>query len=167
MAPRGSRQKQLAVALPEDIRARVEAAAGQSGHSLAEEIRQRLERTVEDDAIDPETRKLMEAVELLAQLVKIQTGHSWFDHPAATSVMKHAIDARLARMMGGDGEATFLPDELPPKEIRFLAAGSDDPRMMAVALNTIAEFDNAFGVKRRGLAKQVLNQVMTGKKEKP
>lgn len=137
MAPRGSQQKQIGVALPDEVRARVEAAATKAGHSIAEEIRQRLERTFRDDAIDPKTRQLMLAILLLADFVEFQTGHNWFSHPAATSIMKLAIDARLARMKGGDGNAVFGQEELPPKENRWIA--SDDPRMMATVLDVILE----------------------------
>jgi hypothetical protein len=124
--------------LPEEVRRRVEKAARKAGHGITEEIGQRLERTLRNDAIDPETRKLTDTIGLLAHLVKIQTGHAWFSHPGAASVMKHAIDERLARTKGGSGEAVFGPDELPPNEKRYLGAISDDPRVMGSILAGVA-----------------------------
>jgi hypothetical protein len=141
MTPRGSRQKQMGVALPDDIRAQVEAAAERAGHSIAEEIRQRLERTFQEDAIPAQTRVLMLEIKLLAGLIEIETGREWTSHPATTSVMKHAIDARLARMRGGDGNATFEPNELPPKADRLIV--SDDSRTMATMLDIFVESKSA------------------------
>jgi hypothetical protein len=123
------------LALLDELRARVEPAANRAGHSFPEEIRQRLERTFAEDAIDPETRKLMAAIGFLASLISGQTGHEWHSHPAAASVMKHAIDALLARYKGGDGKAEFLQDELPPRETRSLAA--DNSREMGIAMAAV------------------------------
>ena len=145
MAPRGSQQKQIGVALADAVRARVEAAANKAGHSIAEEIRQRLERTFVDDDVDPETQRMMNAIRFLAVLIKIQTGQNWYSNPAATSVMRHAIDALLVRLKGGDGEAEFLPDELPPKETRWLPL-PDDPRGMGVALAAAAGLGDRLGM---------------------
>jgi hypothetical protein len=125
---------------PEDVRAQVEAAANNAGHSIAEEIRRRLERTFRHDAIDPKTCELTDAVALLAHLVKLQTGHTWFDHQAAASVLKHAIDTRLARVKGGDGKAVFDPSELPSTENRYLAVQSDDPQVVGSILAGVAHF---------------------------
>jgi predicted transcriptional regulator len=123
------------LALLDEIRARVEPAANKSGHSFAEEIGERLERTFADDAIDAETRKFTNAIGFLAGLINGQTGHAWYSHPAAASVMKHAIDALLARFNGGDGKAEFLQEELPPKESRSLIA--DNSREMGIAMATV------------------------------
>jgi hypothetical protein len=143
------------VALPESVRAHVEAAANKAGHSIAEEIGRRLERTFRDDARDPDTRKLTDTIGLLAHLVKIQTGHSWFDHPGATSVMKFAIDSCLARTKGGDGKAVFGADELPPTEKRYLAVLSDDPQVMGSILAGIAHF----WVVRRAFGREIVRNM--------
>ncbi|SRR6266446_7529267 len=156
MAPRGSRQKQMGVALPDDVRAQVEVAANKAGHSIAEEIRRRLERTFLDDTIDPETRKLTDTIALLAHLVKLQTRHSWFEHPAAASIMKHAIDERLARTKGGDGKAVFNPDELPPTEKRYAALLSDDPQIIGSVLAGIAHF---LVVRERVFGKEIVKNM--------
>src|SRR5215470_8246995 len=146
MASRGSQQKQIGVALSEAVRDALETAASNAGHSIAEEIRQRIERTFVEDAVAPETRKLTTAINLLADLIEAQTKHKWFENPAATSVMKHAIDALLGSLKGGDGEATFLQDDLPPKETRFLNTLPDDPRGMGATLATVADLGERFGM---------------------
>jgi hypothetical protein len=143
------------LALPEHVHALVEAAASKAGHSIAEELGRRLERTFRDDAIDLKTREITDMIGLLTHLVKIQTGHSWFDHPGAASIMKFAIDACLARTKGGDGKATFGPDELPPTEKRYLAVSSDDPQVMGSILAGIAYF----WVVRRAFGREIVRNL--------
>jgi hypothetical protein len=130
------------VSLPDEVRDRLESAAKNSGHSIAEEIRQRLERTFEEDSDTAETRQLLLEIQWLADLVAIHTGHEWFSHPASASVMKQAIDLRLAHTPGGDGTAEFGSDELPPNKGR-LGGGSNDPRMIAIGLDGAIESNNA------------------------
>jgi hypothetical protein len=72
---------------------------------------------------------------LRRKVAKGQTGYEWHSHPAATSVMKHAIDAQLARFKGGDGKAEFLQNELPPQESRSLIA--DNSREMDIAMANV------------------------------
>jgi hypothetical protein len=127
--------KQIKVSLPDDIRRQLEEAATDAGNSLSEEVRTRIEDSLEDDVIDLETRKLMAGINALARLVKVQTGHNWYDHAAANCVLRHAISARLERMKRGTEEAVFNPGELPT--VRLVAAGSDDPRDMGLAVEAV------------------------------
>ncbi len=140
-----SEEVRLRLVFVSEVRAWVEAAASKAGHSFAEEIKQRLQNSLAEDAIDPETRRLMNAVRFSASLIGIQTGHQWHSHPAATSVMKHAIDAQLVHLEGGDGESQFLPDELPTKESRWLPL-PDDSRGMGVALAAAAGLGERLGM---------------------
>jgi plasmid stability protein len=126
--------KQLKVGLPDYLREELERAAAASGRSLADEVRVRLEASFESEGSDPETRALAAAVDNLASLVAIQTGHKWHKHAAANRVMRYAITARLARLKP-EGEAVFQPDELPKN--RLAAPGSDDPDTMGLALEAI------------------------------
>jgi hypothetical protein len=128
--------KQLKVGLPDALRSRLGTAAAASGKGLAEEIRGRLERTFENEIErgDAPTLKLSEAIEKLATLVSIQTGHAWHAHPAANRVMRFAITGRLARLTP-QGDAVFAPSELPTA--RLVAPGSDDPEAMGLALETL------------------------------
>src|SRR5579859_4871669 len=96
--PLETKLRQIPVALSADSRARLEEAAANAGHSLAEEIRRRLERTFVEDATDQPTRDLMLTFDDLNRLVAAQTGYSWYTHPGAWSVLRAAILARLDRL---------------------------------------------------------------------
>jgi hypothetical protein len=126
------RKRQLGVALDDRLREQLDALAAQGGRSIADEIRQRVERTLEQDAIEAPTRTLMAAIERLAVLVGRQTGRPWHSHPVATRVLCHAIAARLARLRG-DGDAVFAPGELPAARL----VTSDDPQTMGLGLEAI------------------------------
>jgi hypothetical protein len=93
-----STKKTMGVALPDDLRKQLEQAAQAAGRSIAEEIRLRVKRTLQEDTVDPETRALMAAIRRLADLVQIQTGHSWYSHLGALVVLQHAIFYRLSRV---------------------------------------------------------------------
>jgi hypothetical protein len=121
---------QTAVRLPQDVYDRLK----KSEHGVSEEIRRRLARTfAEDDAgTDPETRRLMDAIEKLAVLVRLQTNHNWHSHPAAHWVMRNAITARLQRLRPS-GERVFAPGELPDARL----VTSDDPEAMGLGLEAV------------------------------
>jgi hypothetical protein len=140
-----SEEVRLRLVFLNEVRAWVDATASKAGHSFAEEIKQRLQNSLADDHVDSETRRLMNAVRFLASLISIQTGHNWYSHPAAASVMRHAMDAQIAHLKGGDGKTEFLPDELPPKESRWLPL-PDDSQGMGVALATAAGLGERLGM---------------------
>jgi hypothetical protein len=101
-----AQMKQLKVGLPDHLREELERAAAASGKSLADEVRGRLELSFESRGSDAETRALADAVDNLAILVKIQTGHAWHQHPAAHRALRYAVTARLARLKR-NGEPVF------------------------------------------------------------
>jgi hypothetical protein len=100
------RHKQLGVSLNEETRAALEAAAGAAGHSIAEEIRERVERTFLQDALDPALRTLVEDVIALAQMVNTDTGSAWDRDPGSHAAFKSAISALLAERQPS-GAPTF------------------------------------------------------------
>src|SRR3974390_861528 len=76
--------RQLGVKLTDDLREQLEVARTKAGHSVGEEIRQRLERTFREDALDPlppgkrrdlvadpQTRELLAAIVRLADMVRV------------------------------------------------------------------------------------------------
>jgi hypothetical protein len=135
MMGRSPSKRQMGVGFPADLREKLEAAATAAGHSVAEEIRQRVERTFVDEQIDPETHKLMAAVSNLDVLVRLQTNHrSWHSHPGAHRVFRNAIVARLARLKPA-GEPAFGPDDLPQHPL--VAAPPDDLEAMGMGLEAI------------------------------
>jgi hypothetical protein len=124
---------QLKITLPDDLRADLDAACAASGYSVAEEIRQRVERTFKQDAIDPPTWKLMQYVGKLADLVRLQTNHlDWHLHPGAHRIFRYGITARLARLKPV-GEQIFGPDDLP---VTRLVAG-DSAEGMGLGLEAV------------------------------
>jgi hypothetical protein len=130
---RGPKQKQMGVSLPDDLRKMLEDACAGTDRSIAEEIRRRLLRTFQDDVISMALRIFMAKVGLLGVLVRTQTGQDWRTHPAANAIMRHAFNALLARTKEA-GPEIFAPGELPIPSRRIVAAGSDDPQTMGVAL---------------------------------
>jgi hypothetical protein len=119
--------KKLQVGLPGDLRDRIEAAAAKSGNSLGEEIRQRLERTIEEDALDPITRELVTAVVNLAATVQADLCTAWHSHQEVHGAFAVAIAQRLA---------AYQPLPKSPEEIFNLlrATGLGDLAASAVRL---------------------------------
>jgi hypothetical protein len=127
-----SRQRQMGVVLSDEIRAELELAATRNGCSIGEEIRERLLRTFKQDRIDKPLRNFMAEVGALVQMTRLQTGQNCQTHPAASAVLRHAINARLARTKES-GPETFAPGELPSGR-RLVAASTDDPQTIGVSL---------------------------------
>ena len=129
-------KKQLAVALDDVLRDNLSASAEHAGHSLAEEVRRRLELTFqiekERSHIHPATRQLMTAVGALADLVHQQTGHHWYDHPAANRILRAAIVSRLTRLSPGSADATFASEEATQQIII-----SSSPEMIGTGLEAV------------------------------
>jgi hypothetical protein len=63
--------------------------------SVSEGIRIRLERTFEEDALDPPTRKLAAALIRIAEEVEREVGHQWHSSPVAHEAFTAAIMQRL------------------------------------------------------------------------
>jgi hypothetical protein len=88
--------KQMKVALPEELRARLDAASEKSGRSVAEEIRARVEASFTRDAVvDKPTRDLFEGLALLPAEVEFETGAAWHEHAGAHETLTQAIISRL------------------------------------------------------------------------
>lgn len=158
MARRGPKQKQMGVALSDELRRLLEAACAGTDKSIAEEIRSRLYRTFQEDVIAKPLRIFMAQVGLLGVMTRTQTGQDWRTHPAANAVIRHAFNALLARTQQAGAE-TFAPGELPLPSMRIVAAGSDDPHTMGVALEARLQ---ALIEPYEGNADYVLLRVMWG-----
>ena len=90
------KQRQLAVALPPDVRLQLEAAASASGRSLAEEIRRRVNLTLYDDAeYDAPTRELAEDIKWIAAEISRQTGWPWHVLPRGRESLAIALQTWL------------------------------------------------------------------------
>jgi hypothetical protein len=110
--------KQLKISLPDTLRDQLDAAVAKSGNSLGEEIRQRLERTIEQDALDPITRELLTGIADLAAGVQADLGTPWHAYGEVLNVFAAAVARHLA---------DYTP--LPPGGVAglFRAMGFDEP----------------------------------------
>ena len=101
--------KQMKVALPDDLRARLDNASKKSGRSVAEEIRSRVEASLARDAVaDTATRDLVEGVALMAAEIERETGAAWHKHAGAHETLEWAIKFRL-RELKPKGSVAFSP----------------------------------------------------------
>lgn len=100
--------QRLKVALPEDLRARLDAASAKSGQSVAEEIRSRVEASFAQEAVDKATRDLLDGVARMPAEIELETGAAWHKHPGAWAVLRAAILSRLQRIKP-KGATTFGP----------------------------------------------------------
>ena len=160
--------KQLKISLSDDLRARLETISAAAGNSVAEEIRQRVERTIAQDA-DPPTGKLLAAIDRFAVLVKLQTNYRWHDHAAAGRVFRRMITARLARLgikSPFSNEAVFQPGELPTA----LLVNSEHPDEMGTALEAVEFHTPQMTAERQRKieeADRALRQELSEKSEPP
>jgi hypothetical protein len=101
--------KQMKVALPDELRQRLDAASEKSGRSVAEEIRARVEASFMRDAVvDKPTRDFLEGLALMPAEVELETGAAWHKHAGAWETLRAAILARLGRLKP-KGSAAFGP----------------------------------------------------------
>ncbi len=122
-----SEMRQLKISLTDDLRRQLAKVSAAAGHSLALEIRRRLERTLEQDGSDPQTSELMAAIHSFAALVNRETGHAWHTHAGANEAFRRAIDLRVSRRKPS-GSAAFEAGSLPAR--RSVTANTHDPVMM-------------------------------------
>jgi hypothetical protein len=110
--------KQLKVNLPDDLRARLDAASAKSGQSVAEEIRSRVEQSFAQEAVDKPARDLFEGLTLMPAEIELETGAAWHKHAGAHEAFVQAILSRLLRFkpkgsmaFGDRPHATILDDD--------------------------------------------------------
>jgi hypothetical protein len=162
--PLKNKQRQIAVALPPDYRERLEQAACAAQHSIAEEIRLRLERTFNSERLDPPTRDLLPAIPRLAELVRAQTGLDWHVHLEAWLVFRHAIDARLDRLRppmtsrpSADRTSPLGPLVSPVGPL----VSSENPETVGAGLEAIEFNSRPSADKRKSLIDQMLSDALT------
>ena len=91
----GEVKRQMGVALPDDLREQLQLAADAAGHSVAAEIRKRVEESFRSDGINQPTRELANDVIELAQLVRLDVGANWNTDPGAHAAFKSAVGALI------------------------------------------------------------------------
>jgi hypothetical protein len=94
--------RQFKITLPVDLRAKLDAASATSGRTLAEEMRQRIEKSFQQEedsvGVEPQLRELSTMIMLLTVFVHEQTGHKWMHHPGALCLFQQALMAYLQRL---------------------------------------------------------------------
>jgi hypothetical protein len=111
--------QQLKVLLPPELRTALDAAAAKSGKSLAEEIRQRLERTFAEDGLDESTRGLVAAVKWLS--ADISTRARWNKSSKAREALSLAIATVMNAAAMTDDKAAKTFDPLADEDVATLA----------------------------------------------
>jgi predicted DNA-binding protein len=90
--------KQYKVSLPDELYERLAAAGTKSGRSLSDEIRTRIELSLERDAVEEPMRDLLYAVERLGRLFRLDTGFDW----AATLKGRQAMALAITEILEGE-----------------------------------------------------------------
>jgi len=101
--------KQMKVALPDELRARLDAASEKSGRSVAQEIRERIEGSFTRDAVvDKPTRDFLEGLAKIPAEVEREFSAAWDKHAGAHEVFTQVILSRLEALKP-EGSTVF-PD---------------------------------------------------------
>jgi hypothetical protein len=99
--------QQLKIVLGEDLRRRLDEVSDITGNSIAEEIRQRVERSFVTDALNPGTLEFVEFVMRLASQLEDETGWPWHDHPGVNEAFATAVWTRARRLGPEHGAVDF------------------------------------------------------------
>jgi hypothetical protein len=102
---------QLKVGLPDHLRSKLETAVEETSQSLGEEIRQRLERTFDEDRLPATTRKLIADIVELAEDVEIDQFAQWFLSPRAQEIFAVAVVARIKAYLPDGPDPLRNPDD--------------------------------------------------------
>jgi hypothetical protein len=146
--------QRLKIALPDELRARLDAASAKSGRSVAEEIRSRVETSFAQEAVDKPTRDFLEGVPEMAIATELEMGSAWHKHAGAHYAFGEVISTRLERFRPKG------PIEMPPQNARPLATvtpvGKKDAKSLLEMLARSIEFQlHQFGP---GFTKSELRQ---------
>jgi hypothetical protein len=68
---------------------------GKGEAGVSEEVRSRIQRTFEEDALDPVTRELIAGVINIADLVKVDLGSSWHANSGVHTAFAAAVAQRI------------------------------------------------------------------------
>ena len=98
--------QRLKIALPDELRARLDAASVKSGQSVAEEIRSRVEASFAREVADATTRDFLEGVALMPAEIEREFGAAWDRHAGAHEMFTQTILARL-KLLKPKGSSEF------------------------------------------------------------
>ena len=119
------RKRQLNVALEDETREQLEKAAAQTGRTLANEIRHRVQQTFQEEReFDAVTRMLGRDIMRLAAEVDLTSEGRWYEHQTAHAAVVAAIAAWLELIKPPRGAVTALLSEPSTQQ------GLDDPETL-------------------------------------
>jgi hypothetical protein len=143
-------KKQLNVALPDIVRAQLEAASKEAGHSIAEEVRQRLERSFFGDTpMDGKTRDLATAVGRFARLLEHDRGAAWHADRTTHTALGELIamwlqDHPPTRKMSSEPfrakKGSSPPTRAAASDLGLLSQKEADPKGIAARLYPVDKF---------------------------
>jgi hypothetical protein len=118
--------QRLKIALPDELRARLDAASKKSGQSVAEEIRSRVEASFTRETADQPTADFLEGLARMAAEIALECGGAWYAHAGSHETFAHAILSRLLRLKP-EGSTTFGARP-------YATVSSDDPHDLGVLI---------------------------------
>jgi hypothetical protein len=83
--------QRLKIALPDELRAQLDAASAKSGRSVAFEIRGRVEASFAQKAVDKPTRELVDRIALMPAEIEKEWGDRWYEDADAWKIFREAI----------------------------------------------------------------------------
>jgi plasmid stability protein len=89
--------QRLKIALPEELRAQLDAASAKSGRSVADEIRRRVEASFAQEVVDKPTRDFVDGIALVPAEIERESGSRWYEHARAWETFRLVILKRLAK----------------------------------------------------------------------
>ena len=118
--------QRLKIALPDELRARLDAASAKSGQSVAEEIRSRVEASFAREAADKPSADFLADLALMPAEIELETGAAWHVHAGSHATFTRAILSRLLRFKP-KGSMTFGPRP-------HATVSNDDPNDLGVLI---------------------------------
>jgi hypothetical protein len=94
--PVEAKLRQIPVALSAERRLRLMHLAGARDVSIAQEIRERLDRTFEEDGVEPATRELQDGIRQLADSIRASYAVGWQESSTAHKAFAEAVARRIA-----------------------------------------------------------------------
>jgi hypothetical protein len=107
-------RQQYKITLGDDLRAQLDRASGRSGRPVSEEIRARLEQSLEDEVFDKPSRDFAAAVLDAAREIEMDIGKAWHKHAGAHRTFRRALLRVLSKWRPPDYVDNILEKvELP------------------------------------------------------
>ncbi|MCK1652256.1 hypothetical protein IVA88_12515 [Bradyrhizobium sp. 149] len=157
-------RQQYKITLGDDLRAKLEAASTKSGRPMSEEIRERLERSLDADVFDEQTRELASLIPKLAAEAETELGAKWHDDGGAHRVFRRMFVRALSKWRPS-GYNDNLMTEVPVTPFNVRAHASqpiNDADQLGIALAdmVLTTPDDASRGKVREAQEQTLKEIV-------